>query len=243
MNIKIIIPTYNERHNITALVAAIHKVSLTLPDNLTILIVDSNSPDGTGQTIQKIIKEYPKGFLTIITQKKTGLGKAYKLGFEQILATDSYDAVMQMDADFSHNPAYIPLLIKELTNADFVIGSRYIKGGETPDDWSLSRFLISKFSNWAVRKISDAKNINDYTAGFKAIKISLLKKIDFNKIKSNGYFFQIELLNQALGISKKSCFLKAVFNIWSPRGAGRPYISLLLLTNGFLEVPYNKFVS
>jgi dolichol-phosphate mannosyltransferase len=186
MNITVIIPTYNERENILKIVSA---VNIQLPQ-ANILVVDDNSPDKTYEVVRDMQKKIPNLSLLLRT-KKEGLGKAYIDAFRMILKDGSRDAIIMMDADFSHNPKYLPLLVKESLEADVVIGSRYIKGGgiENLDAW---RKFLSKFANMYAKKIIRIP-IFDYTAGFILIKTELLKQVELNKISAAGYAFLIEL--------------------------------------------------
>ena len=181
----IIIPTYNERENIEKLIMAVFN---TMPD-AHIFIIDDNSPDGTGTFIESLISANQADRLFLLKRSgKLGLGTAYVEGFKWALARD-YTRVIQMDADFSHDPNYLPMLYSE--NADLVIGSRYVKGGGVRN-WSRLREFISRSGSWYARQWL-GMNVKDLTGGFKCWKRSLLEKINLNEIQSNGYCFQIEM--------------------------------------------------
>ncbi len=183
----IIIPTYNERLNIDKLIKSIFR---QIPD-ISILFVDDNSPDKTGDYIETLEKKYSNIYLLKGTKK--GLGIAYKRGFAYAVKNLKPKYIIQMDADLSHNPKYLKTLIKESDKYDIVIASRYIKGGSIPKNWGHIRKLISKFGN-SFTKLVLKIPYKDCTSGFKIIKVSKFNLKDIDKIKSNGYLFQVELL-------------------------------------------------
>ncbi|MEO0143546.1 MAG: polyprenol monophosphomannose synthase [candidate division WOR-3 bacterium] len=186
MRILIIIPTYNERENIKPLIYEIFKV---IPQ-ANILIVDDNSPDKTYEVVEEISKNDNRVFL-IKRAGKFGLGTAYVEGFKWAIL-NNYDVVVEMDADFSHQPSDLLRLIQKIQEGyDLVIGSRYIEGVNVIN-WPMKRLLLSYFANLYARIITGVP-IKDLTSGFKAIRVSALKSIDLDKIKSNGYAFQIEI--------------------------------------------------
>jgi cellulose synthase/poly-beta-1,6-N-acetylglucosamine synthase-like glycosyltransferase len=160
-------------------------------------VVDDTSPDGTGEMVEHLQRLYPQLFL--LRGKKEGLGKAYIRGFQHAIRVLKADAVFEMDADFSHNPNDIPRFIQALEKgSDFVIGSRYIKGGSIPKEWSLLRKMNSKFGNVFARYIAGLREVKDCTSGFRAIRTSLLKQIHLNRLDVAGYAFQMNLLFEAL---------------------------------------------
>lgn len=194
MKTLIIIPTYNEADNIAELTKAIFSLAL----GVDILVVDDNSPDGTSDLVLKLQTNYPNLFL-LKRETKDGLGRAYLAGFAW--ARDhNYEAVVQMDADFSHSPKYLPTILQALKSKDFVIGSRYVKGGNVIN-WPILRQIISRGGGLYARTILGS-NIKDLTGGFNAWRITTLDKIKLNTINSNGYSFQIELKTKA---SRASC--------------------------------------
>jgi dolichol-phosphate mannosyltransferase len=196
MKIVIILPTYNERENISDLISALQNQFKQIPDEMHILVVDDNSPDGTGEIVKEEMKKYEN--IQMLTGEKKGLGTAYIRGMNYAADHLSADAVMEMDADFSHKPADVPRMVAALKKSDFVVGSRYIYGGKIPDNWSLYRKLNSKWGNIFARYIAGIPNIRDCTAGFRAIRTSLLRKIDLNTLKVQGYSFQMNLLYRAV---------------------------------------------
>lgn len=179
------IPTYNERENILRMIDAVHAVS---PD-LHILIIDDGSPDGTAELVRH--RQATDQRLHLIEREgKLGLGTAYCRGFAFAIEQD-YDVVLQMDADFSHDPNDLPRMFAAIENCDVVIGSRYISGVNVIN-WPMSRLLLSWFANLYTRVITGMP-IADATGGFKCFRIDVLRGIDLSRIKSNGYAFQIEM--------------------------------------------------
>lgn len=182
----VIIPTYNERDNIVALVK---KIFSLIPE-ISILIVDDNSPDGTGKEVEKLARVYPRLFLEFRTSDR-GFGRSYLAGFKRIISNQTYEAVVMMDADFSHNPAEIPAMVGKLANYNIVNGSRYITGGKI-ENWRLKRKILSRFANFYARTILNLP-IKDLTTGFVCFRKSALKNLDLDSIKSDGYAFLVEL--------------------------------------------------
>lgn len=181
----IITPTYNERENIAKLIPLIFQ----LPVEVDVLVIDDNSPDQTGALVKQLQNQYPH--LKLIERSgKLGLGTAYILGFKQALAW-GYDYIITMDADFSHDPKYMPDLIRNLADNDLVIGSRYIKDGGVKN-WPLKRRFLSRLGNLYAKIILHTA-VNDNTAGFMAIKTGFLRQIDLNTIRGQGYAFLMEL--------------------------------------------------
>ncbi|MEO9954294.1 polyprenol monophosphomannose synthase [Nonlabens sp.] len=187
-NTVIIIPTYNEIDNIQLMIDAV----LSQNNDLHLLIVDDNSPDGTGQVVKDNFSNYSGRLFLEEREGKQGLGTAYIHGFKWALDKE-YEFIFEMDADFSHDPNDIPVLYKacKLDGADLAIGSRYVRGVNVVN-WPMSRVLLSYFASKYVRFIT-RMSIHDTTAGFKCYKASLLSKINLDKIKFVGYAFQIEM--------------------------------------------------
>jgi len=181
----VVVPTYNEHLNIEKLVASV----LHAAPELEILIVDDNSPDRTGALADIIALSDPR-VKVLHREKKQGLGSAYVAGFKYALEK-GYDYVFEMDADFSHNPKSLPLFIEKSENFDLIIGSRYINGVSVVN-WPLRRLLLSIFASLYVRIILRLP-LRDTTSGFKCFKAEVLKAVDLDKIKSDGYSFQIEM--------------------------------------------------
>lgn len=197
MKVVIILPTYNERGNIAALLTSLQNEFRRLRHDMHILVVDDNSPDGTAELVREAMREYPN--VHLITGEKAGLGAAYIRGMRHALGELRADVVFEMDADFSHDPADVPRLLAALENsADFVIGSRHVRGGSIPAEWSLLRKLNSAGGNWVARYVAGLYGIRDCTAGFRAIRASILRQIDFSALRVKGYAFQVALLHQAV---------------------------------------------
>ena len=185
----VIIPTYNEIENIAITIEAVFALDL----NLDILIVDDNSPDKTYEKVRALIeKRYGERLHLIVREKKQGLGKAYIEGFKWALAEEKrYDFIIEMDADLSHNPKYLPRFIEEIENYDLVIGSRYVEGGGATD-WPLLRKAISYGGSLYSRLILGVK-VKDITGGFKCFRREVLEAIDLDSVLTTGYAFQIEM--------------------------------------------------
>jgi dolichol-phosphate mannosyltransferase len=188
----VVIPTYNEVEHVERL---IHQILYFQPDS-DILIVDDNSPDGTGRIVDELLKKSNR--VKILHQnKKSGLGKAYLEGFKYILSLNPpYERIIQMDADFSHHPKYLGDLLNATQDKDISIGSRYITGGRILK-WRLDRRIISYIANLFVRFCLGLR-IRDSTSGFRCFRRKVLTNIKLETIKSNGYLFQVELLNRCL---------------------------------------------
>jgi dolichol-phosphate mannosyltransferase len=185
----VIVPTYNERQNVPALVAEI----LAQDAEIEVLIVDDSSPDGTGALVTELSSHEPR--LHLLTRpNREGLGPAYKDGFRWALAHDA-DLVVQMDADFSHDPKMLPRFFAEIGKYDLVLGSRYVQG-ITVVNWPIQRLLLSYFGNAYTRRVL-GMGIMDATGGFKCWRRSALETIDLSDVRSNGYAFQIEMTYRA----------------------------------------------
>jgi dolichol-phosphate mannosyltransferase len=186
----IILPTYNEIENLQPLVEEI-----LARGPYDILVVDDNSPDGTGDLADRLAKKHRDRVRVLHRAGKEGLGRAYIAGFKWGLAHE-YDIIFQMDADFSHNPAHLSQFMREIERgADLVLGSRNIKGGGTRN-WSIVRQFISKGGSLYARLILFSP-FHDLTSGFKAFRREVLEALDLDKVHSNGYSFQIELTHRA----------------------------------------------
>ena len=198
MKIVVIVPTYNERENIGRLIHTLQGEFQKIPaHDMNILVVDDQSPDGTGEVVRQEMEKYDNVYL--LTGAKSGLGAAYIRGMDYALSALEADAVLEMDADFSHKPEDVPRMIAALDEGnDFVIGSRYIRGGTIPEEWGLLRRLNSVFGNLVARYLGGMSRIKDCTAGFRAIRGATLKRIDVQRLDVRGYAFQIALLNAAM---------------------------------------------
>ena len=192
MKLAVIIPTYNERENISILINELKDVFKKNKINGHVIVVDDNSPDGTGKIIEDIKKRDPKINL-VSREKRLGLGTAYIAGMKYAIENLIADLIMTMDSDFSHNPKYIPDFIKKINQGyDLVLGSRYIKGGGTYK-WPFYRKIISWGGNNLPRLVLGLKTY-DNTTGFRCYKREVLEKINLDSIKSNGYSFLFEMV-------------------------------------------------
>ena len=231
----IIIPTYNERENVNAIIDAI----LNLDHDFNLLIVDDNSPDGTADIVRGLQNRY-QGRLHLESRKgKLGLGTAYIFGFKWALKRD-YNFIFEMDADFSHDPNDLPKLLKACSqnNADLAIGSRYSNGVNVVN-WPMSRVLLSYFASKYVR-LSTRMPIHDTTAGFKCYRRSVLEAIDFHKIRFTGYAFQIEMKFRSW---KQGFKLQEVPVIFTDRKLGESKMSSGIIREAVFGVILLKIIS
>jgi dolichol-phosphate mannosyltransferase len=186
------LPTYNERENLERMVRALGEV---LPEGGRVLVVDDNSPDGTGSVADRLAGELP--FVDVLHRKrKEGLGPAYLAGFRRAL-DDGAELVLEMDCDFSHAPQDVPRLIAAAGAADLVLGSRYVEGGGVEGDWGVARRIVSRGGSLYASTILGVR-VRDLTGGFKCFHRRVLEAIDLDRVGSRGYAFQIELTYRAL---------------------------------------------
>lgn len=186
----VIIPTYNEKENIDAIIRAV----MALEQQFHVLVVDDSSPDGTAEIVRALQKDFPEYLHLSVRKNKDGLGKAYLHGFQWALQ-NGYDYVFEMDADFSHNPADLPKLYAACLESDMSIGSRY-KNGVNVVNWPMGRVLLSYFASQYVRFVLGIP-IHDTTAGFVCFSRKVLEGIGLEKVKLKGYGFQIEMKYRA----------------------------------------------
>ncbi len=187
--IMVIIPTYNEAENLPALLKALYGLGL---EDLRILVVDDNSPDGTGQMANQLaVEEYPGKLEVLHRPGKMGLGSAYIAGFKHAIGRGA-SYVVEMDADFSHDPQVIKDFMRVIQKADVSVGSRYVKGGSIDERWKLIRRIISKGGSIYARAVLGLK-VHDTTAGFKMFRTEVLRNLPLDKVRSNGYAFQVEM--------------------------------------------------
>jgi len=199
----IVVPTFNEIGNIFVIYEKIFKAV----ENLNLLIVDDNSPDGTGIAADELAKKDNRVFV-IHREKKLGLGSAYIQGMKYSV-DNGFDFVVAMDADLSHDPANLPRMIEMMKDSDLVIGSRYVKDGGMVN-WGAGRFFISRLANFVCKIILLIKQ-EDCSGGYKCYSAELLKKIGLEKIFSFGYSFQVEILYRALRLNAKVIEIPIVF--------------------------------
>ncbi len=182
----VIVPTYNERENIERLIERV----LSQDDRIDMLVVDDGSPDGTGAVVETIASTDSRVHL-LSRARKMGLGTAYIAGFRWALERD-YAYILEMDADFSHDPIHLPQFLKAIENADLVLGSRYQEGRVTVVNWPMTRLILSYCANIYARSVTGLQ-LWDATGGFKCFRRTVLESIDLDHVRSNGYAFQIEM--------------------------------------------------
>ena len=223
MRTMVVIPTYDEKENVRKMADAVLSTCSLIPDpcSLELLFVDDNSPDGTGDVIEEMMKSEPR-IHCLHREKKEGLGRAYVAGFKTAIELGA-ERIVQMDCDFSHDPKDLPRLIAE--DADLVIGSRYVKGGDTPG-WPFKRRLISRAGGIFIRTVTGMP-LRDPTGGFKCWKASTLKKIDFETVGSKGYSFQLEMNHRTW---KAGCSIKEIPIVFTDRVAGYSKITAGIAT-------------
>lgn len=227
--IVVVIPTYNEADNLPKISAALF--DLKIP-GLHILTVDDNSPDGTGQVADRLVEEYPGRFDCLHRSGKLGLGTAYLEGFRWALDQGA-DHIIQMDADFSHSPAYLPELLEWIQNYDVVVGSRYVAGGKLDERWGWGRWFLSWWANSVWVKLILGVQTRDATAGFKCWRASALQQMDLSCIRSNGYVFQVEMCYVA---EKLGLRIKEIPIYFEDRRIGQSKMSMRVKLEAALRV-------
>jgi dolichol-phosphate mannosyltransferase len=226
----LILPTYNEAENVDALVrAALPRLAEASPEH-RVLIVDDSSPDGTGEIADRLAAELDS-VEVLHRDRKEGLGRAYLAGFELALGRDA-ELVLEMDSDFSHDPADLPRLIRAAADADLVLGSRYVRGGGVAD-WGLVRRSVSRGGSWYARTLLRVP-IRDLTGGFKCFRREVLEAIDLSGVHSNGYGFQIELTYRALRAGFRVGEVPIVFR---DRRAGSSKMTARIALEAMWKVP------
>jgi dolichol-phosphate mannosyltransferase len=229
----LVLPTYNEAENIEPLVAA---ARANLPADARILIVDDGSPDGTGERAERLAERLPE-VSVLHRRQKEGIGPAYVAGFQRALAAGA-GLVLEMDADFSHDPAYLPRLIAATRDADLAIGSRYVEGGGVTD-WGPLRQAISRgggaYSRWVL-----GVGVHDLTGGFKCFRREVLEAIDLETVGMRGYAFQIEMTYRAIRLGFSVVEVPIVFH---ERRAGKSKMDGGIVAEALLQVPRLRFGS
>lgn len=242
IRLAIVTPTYNEIDNIEKLLTSLQSISIEHPkDNFSVFVIDDSSPDGTADLVEALTPKLKrKNFsINLITRKeKDGLGRAYIFGFNKVLSQNNkFDYILQMDADLSHNPVYITgFLHQAREGADFVVASRYMPGGGTPD-WPWYRQLLSRGGNLYTR-IFLGNKITDYTGGYNLYKASLLKKMNTDSIESGGYGFLIDLKYRALQEAKHVAQVPIIF---IDRQHGSSKIPKNTIIKNFILVPKIRY--
>lgn len=232
MKALVIIPTYNEKENLPRIVPTV----LEQDDRLSILVVDDNSPDGTGKLADAIAQDN-QSVHVLHRSDKEGLGKAYLAGFKWALEQD-YDLIFEMDADFSHDPKYLPEFLKAAEEADLVLGSRYICGVNVIN-WPMTRLLLSYFANVYARMVTGLP-VRDSTGGFKCFHRRVLEAIDLDSIGSNGYAFQIEM---SFRVWKKGFAIREIPIIFTDREHGQSKMSKRIVREAIWMVPKLRWMS
>jgi dolichol-phosphate mannosyltransferase len=232
MKTLIIIPTYNEKENIEKIILQV----LAKHESIDVLIVDDGSPDGTGQIADSLSKQNNRIFV-IHRKNKSGLGTAYVAGFKYAIEK-KYDYVFEMDADFSHDPKYIPDFLNAIKEADLIIGSRYISGVNVIN-WPITRLLLSYYAN-VYSRIVTGLPVKDATGGFKCFRREVLEAIDLDKVKSNGYSIQIEMSFRAW---KKGFRIKEISIVFEDRRLGQSKMSKKIVREAIWMVWRLKFMS
>lgn len=230
MKILLIIPTYNERDNLSKLVGRL----LNIRFDIEILIVDDNSPDGTGQLARAFSQKNPRVHL-LEREKKMGLGPAYLAGFKWGLAKD-FDLFVEMDADLSHRPRYLPVFFERIKECDMVVGSRWMKGGRIAN-WPAHRVFLSQMAG-LYSKIILGVSVNDMTAGYVCYRRKVLEAIDLDNVRSDGYCFQIEMKYRAL---QKGFRIIETPILFTDRKAGNSKISRYIVFEALLKVWWLRF--
>jgi dolichol-phosphate mannosyltransferase len=227
--IIVVIPTYNEAENVPKMAQAIS--DLGIPD-LGLLIVDDNSPDGTGAVADKLVQEYPHSIYVLHRPGKMGLGTAYIQGFRWAMQQGA-EVIIQMDADFSHSPEYIPQFLKFLPEYDVVVGSRYVSGGRLDERWGWGRWFLSWWANSVWVRLILGVNTRDATAGFKCWRTSALQAIDLDQVRSNGYIFQVECCYLA---EKHGLRIKEIPIYFEDRHLGRSKMNMRIKIEAAIRV-------
>jgi len=221
------LPTYNELDNLERMVRRLGEV---LPQGDRVLVIDDASPDGTGELADRLAAEL--GYVDVLhRQRKEGLGPAYLAGFRRALESDA-DLVLEMDCDFSHDPADVPRLIAAAADADLVLGSRYVPGGGTRN-WGFVRRFISRGGSFYARVVLGI-GVRDLTGGFKCFRRAVLESLDLDSATANGYAFQIELTYQAL---RKGFRVIEVPIVFADREVGTSKMSRAIVLEAIWKVP------
>jgi dolichol-phosphate mannosyltransferase len=228
----VIIPTYNERENVGRIVPRV----LEKDPAYHVLVVDDNSPDGTGEVADELAADEPR-LHVLHREGKEGLGKAYIAGFRWGLERE-YDLLVEMDADFSHHPDNLPEMVEMAGDFDVVVGSRYVDGRVTVVNWPMSRLLISFFGSWYARTITGLP-LRDATGGFNCWRREVLESLDLSRIQSNGYAFQIELKFRAW---RKGFRLVEVPIVFTERDTGESKMSKKIVREAVWKVWKLRFL-
>lgn len=238
-SVFVVTPTYNERNNLEILSKKIFDLKIS---GLKLIVVDDNSPDGTGEFAEELAKIYP--VKVIHREKKMGLGTAYAQAFKEIIAKnnsfgtaqDKPDYIIQMDTDLSHDSSVIPKMLEKITDCDVVLGSRYVRGGKI-ENWDFFRRMISRWGNIYARFILGLP-YKDLTGGFKCFRREVLENIDLDSLSSVGYNFQIETTNAAHKKGYKICEIPITF---TERKGGVSKFNIGIIFESFWKVLLLRF--
>jgi dolichol-phosphate mannosyltransferase len=226
----VILPTYNERDNLEPLVRAVRaELSEAAPDH-TVLVVDDSSPDGTGELADRLAEADPH-VRVLHRPRKEGLGQAYLAAFEVALDSGA-ELILEMDADFSHDPSYLPQMIAAAATADVVLGSRYVPGGGTRN-WGRLRRFVSQGGSWYARTVLRLP-VRDLTGGFKCFRRAVLEALDLSEVRSQGYGFQVELTYRALQLGFRIVEVPIVF---TDRRVGQSKMSRRIVLEAMWRIP------
>ena len=224
----VVIPTFNEGANLPQIVPQV----LAQDPRLEVLVVDDNSPDGTGEIAEELARDNPGEVHVIHRAGKLGLGTAYITGFKWALER-GYDYIFEMDADFSHDPAHLPDFLAAIADADVVLGSRYLQGRVTVVNWPMGRLMLSYLANIYARRVTGLR-IWDLTGGFKCFRRHVLEAIDLSQVGSNGYAFQIEMSVRAW---RKGFKLREIPIVFVDRTEGQSKMNRAIVREAVWKVP------
>lgn len=226
MRVRIIIPTYNERENIIPLIRELLGV---MPNDTRILVADDGSPDGTAELVRGYMAKDSR--VSLITRpRKLGMGSAYQVAFRKVLDEGRDEAIVTIDADFSHNPKYVPGLVRACETHDLVVGSRYVAGGRI-ENWELWRRALSWGGNLYVRMITGLP-IHDCTAGFSCMRADFLRKVPFENVRATGYAWWFTL---RMMFHRRGARIKEIPIIFTERRLGQSKISTHVIYEGLIE--------
>lgn len=247
MKVAVIIPTYNEAENIETLIEEIETASQKFSQHETsLLVVDDNSPDGTGEKVKALQSRFQN--ISLISGEKRGLGQAYLRGMDYAVEKLEAEILFEIDADFQHDPKAISKFIEKIDEGyDFVIGSRYIEGGSIPKNWGIKRKLLSRAGNLLVRLLLLKLDIHDWTSGYRAIKSKVYKQARETLSSFNGYTFQVAFLYQAIKSKSKVCEIPIHFGErkFGQSKIGAEYVKnlmLYLILTRFRETVTPRFI-
>jgi len=232
MKAIVVVPTYNECDNIENFANSV----LAQSGNIDILVVDDNSPDGTGDLAEGLATRFPERISVLHRERKEGLGPAYLAGFQYVLAHTDHDLIIQMDADLSHDPAFLPAFIKAAESYDLVLGSRYIRGISVVN-WDFKRLLLSKTASRYVRIVTGMP-FTDLTGGFKCWRRNTLEGINLSKVSARGYIFQTEMTYRAHRMGFRVGEIPIIFY---ERNLGRSKISGHIILEALFRVGLLRF--